>query len=165
LTVINEVAKEYGLEFSDQGKAEFSTVLRPVTHFATPDANAPGGTAPPDVFITLKTDFSDSRHGVAIEFISVEDVKSWCKDSSGIMDEYDTKDAAAQLSEALENARPKEVYTAGVFYDPCESYEPEDLSVKVDWDEVDAKSREMSGEQLKKQARDFFEWLKAQGVI
>ncbi len=150
LTVINEVAEEYGLKFSDEDKAEFSTVLRPVTHYREPEA---GAAAPPDVFITLKTDFSDNEHGVALEYITVEDVKSWCKDSPGLIDQYDTKDAAAQLSEALENAGPKGIYNAGVLYDPCELSEDE------------AAAKALAQEELKAQAKDFFEWLKARGVI
>lgn len=166
LTVINEVAQEYGLQFSDEDKAEFSTVLRPVTHFNPPDPGLPSPTIPPDVFITLKTDFSDNKHGVAIEYITVDDVKSWCKDGqAGLIEEYNTQDAAAQMSEALEEARPNGVYTAGVLYDPCEMYLPEEQSAQTDWQALKERSREMATEQLKAQAKDFFEWLKAQGVI
>jgi hypothetical protein len=65
-----------------------------------------------------------------------------------------TLGAAEQLSEALEQADvPYGYYSAAVLYDPCESAKTE------------TESRSLSKQQLKAQAKDFFEWLKNQGVI
>ena len=157
LAVINEAAKEYGLNFSSKESLEFENVLQPATDI-NPDGLVDGEPTAEssDKIINLKADFTDSEHGVAIEFISVDDVKAWQISPSGAsVEEYDTQDAAAQLSEALENAYPVGYtsFTAGVLYDPCEFSE----------DETEARS--MSSEQLKSQAKDFFEWLRQQGII
>ena len=151
LSVVNDVAKDYGLEFSAQVSAEFTDVLEPSVNIMQPE-NA----LPSDTYITLSPDFMDQAHGVAIEFVSVEDVKGWHRDTGvgSSVEQYDTKGAAAELSDALDDAYTDTISTAGVLYDPCE------LSEKSE-----SASREMSVDQLKKQARDFFEWLKGQGVI
>ncbi len=151
LSLINDVAKDYGLEFSAQVSADFTDVLEPSVNIMQPE-NA----LPSDTYITLCPDFMDASHGVAIEFVSVEDVKAWHRDT-GVgcsVEQYDTVGAAAQLSDALDDAYSATILTAGVLYDPCE------LSEKSE-----SASREMSVDQLKKQAKDFFEWLKSQGVI
>jgi hypothetical protein len=98
-------------------------------------------------------DFYDSSYGIAIEFVSTEDVTAWNKGEQTVSaGEYDTLNAAEQLSEALEEAYCGGNYTAAVLYDPCA------IS-----DESDAKP--ISVEQLKAQADDFFKWLKTQGII
>ena len=151
LSVVNDVAKDYGLEFSAKVSADFTDVLEPSVNIMQPE-NA----LPSDTYITLRPDFMDAAHGVAIEFVSVEDVKAWHRDT-GVgcsVEQYDTVGAAAQLSDALDDAYTDTISTAGVLYDPCE------LSEKSE-----SASREMSVDQLKKQVKDFFEWLKGQGVI
>lgn len=151
LSLVNDVAKDYGLEFSAQVSVDFTDVLEPSVNIMQPE-NA----LPSDTYITLCPDFMDASHGVAIEFVSVEDVKAWHRDT-GVgcsVEQYDTIGAAAQLSDALDDAYSDTISTAGVLYDPCE------LSEKSE-----SASREISVDQLKKQAKDFFEWLKSQGVI
>ena len=154
LTVVNEVAIEYGLKFSKVDSPSFSNVLQPVTNIYEPDDIQPS-----DKVVTLKTDFADKEHGVAIEFISEDDVKQWHMqtDYMSSVEEYDTQDAAEQLSEALESAANTEGadYTSGVIYDPCE------FSGETD----PGKAKEVSKAQLKLQAEDFFEWLRKQGII
>ncbi len=151
LSVVNDVAKEYGLEFSTKVSAEFTDVLEPSVNIMQPE-NA----LPSDTYITLRPDFMDEAHGVAIEFVSVKDVKAWHKDTGvgSSVEQYDTKGAAAQLSDALDDAWSESIATAGVMYDPCELSETSETA-----------SREMSVEQLESKAKDFFEWLKSQGVI
>lgn len=171
LTVINEAAKEYGLHFSDANTPDFANVLQPITELYPPlpptDGADPAATDT-NTIIMLKTDFSDNKHGITIEYVSTNDVESWNKSEPTISaGSYDTRDAAAQLSEALEgayNAKGVE-YAAGVLYDPCASVNPDDLSDQKEREEAEVKAREMSEEQLKAQAKDFFEWLKDRGVI
>lgn len=156
LAVINEAAKEYGLQFSGKDSPELSNVLQPAMDLSPQSDDNPKRTETPDTIITLKTDFADAEHGVAIEFVSVEDVREWTVWPSGAsVEQYDTKDAADQLSDALEQAIPDDYNynEIGVLYDPCEFSE----------DETEALA--MTQEQLKAQAKDFFEWLKSQGVI
>lgn len=161
LAVINEAAEEYGLKFTTGASPEFTGVTQPVTSLYGED------TGPSDKTMTLKPDFTDSEHGVVIEFVSVEDVRKWHKetDYEVSIEEYDTKDAADQLSDGLEQADNNCFYTAGVLYDPCELYKPEEPENEQEWNEAEVKTRQMSEEQLKAQAKDFFEWLKTQGII
>lgn len=151
LSVINGVAKDYGLAFSADVSVEFSNVLQPSVNIMEPE-----NTPPSNTMVTLKPDFSDEDHGVAIEFVSVEDVKGWAQEGSvaSSVEQYDTKGTAAQLSDALDDAFSDTLATTAVLYDPCEFSE-----------ESEKETRKLSVEQLKNQARDFFEWLKSQGVI
>ncbi|MGI5849258.1 MAG: hypothetical protein ACOX8Q_04185 [Christensenellales bacterium] len=152
LSVINEISKEYGLNFSDKNSPEFSGVLQPAVNI-----NDPEDTKTSDKMITLKADFADTGHGIAIEFVSVDDVKAWHQGPINLsVEQYNTKDAAAQLSEALETAINEEnlSYTTGVMYDPCEFSK-----------ESEEKTRTLSKHQLKAQVKDFFEWLKNKGII
>lgn len=171
LTAINEAAKEYGLNFSGSGTPEFSNVLQPITKMYPPSYQINGAepteTADTNKMITLKVDFSDNEHGIAIEFISTNDVEAWNKSEQTIsVGSYDTQDAAAQLSEALDDAVDQTGnYTVGILYDPCASVRPDESSDQKEWEEAEAKAQKMSEEQLKAQAKGFFEWLKAQGII
>lgn len=178
LTVINDAAKEYGLHFSVGDTPELTNVLQPLTnlnsHLYPDESAAPTEAADtPDTIITLKADFSDNEHGIAIEYISTDDVKVWSQgEARTTIEKYKTLDAAAQLSEALEIAIPEPYgsYNVGVLYDPCTNADIEDLLGQEErdeeaWDEAEARARETAEEQLKAQAKDFFEWLKSQGVI
>lgn len=153
LSVVNEVAKEYGLEFTVTDGPELSNVLQPNIDL-TPDMgeDSAGKTKGLDKVINLKADFAEASHDIAIEYVSVDDIKEWAGPSGATVDEYDTKEAADQLCDALEQAVPADYgfYTMGVLYDPCEYSD---------------NSKPGSVEQLKAQAKDFFEWLKTQGVI
>lgn len=161
MTVINEVAKEYGLEFTDVNTPKFYNVIQPGTDPNPNPIENTQVTKRPEQRVDIKSDFTDKEHKIAIEFVSVDDVKEWQQwPVASSVEIYDTKDAAAQLSEALESTQP--VYydiSAGVLYDPCET-----VSTEVP-NESEAEARERSKEQLKAQAKDFFEWLKKRGVI
>lgn len=154
LAVINEAAAQFGLSFSAENAPEFSNIRRPVT-----DLNPTGGGAcaqpdSTDNITSFKTDYADSQHGIAIEFVSTEDVKEWSNGPSGAtVEEYYTKDAADQLSDAFEEASYAGFNTVAVLYDPCEFLESEE------------EARALSEADLKAQANDFFNWLKTQGII
>ncbi len=156
LSVINAAAAEYGLKFTQSDTPTLSNVLQMY------NSDAP---KPPDEYISLSPDFADTAHGVFIEYVSTADVGEWNYTEETISaGTYATADAAAQLSEALEGAVPDNYgYHVGVLYDPCASVgkqEPEDMSLQPS-----EKSAALAREQLKTQAKDFFEWLKSQGVI
>ena len=158
LSVINEVAKGYGLTFTTGGNPEFSNVLQPVTNMYDSDA-----TPPPDTYMTFTPDFSDASNGVCIEYVTTNDVSDWNHGEQTISAEsFNTADAAAQLSEALENAVSEENQAVGVLYDPCARVKPEEGDMSS---QASEQSRALAEEQLKAQAKDFFEWLKSQGVI
>jgi hypothetical protein len=162
LSVINSVAKQYGLTFFAQGAPELEGVLQPVTNIYESDNKAE-----PDTLVSLTPDFADAAHGVSIEFVSVEDVKSWHQETGYAItvESYDTQDAAAQLSEALESAATQDYSscTVGVLYDPCGT--AEDPAEGEEWEAAEAKNRALSIAQLSAQVKDFCEWLKAQGII
>ena len=164
LAVINEIAKGYGLKFSDAGKARFSNVLRPATELSSSDDTTRLPRA--EVYITLTADFCDDKKGVAIEYVSIDDVKEWSVRPSGsTLEQYETKDAAEQLSEALEDALPMDAsFAAGVLYDPCDLY-PSENGIKEDREKAARKALELSEADLKAQAEDFFKWLKSEGII
>ena len=160
LSVINGVAKDYGLTFSSGGNARFTNVLQPVTDLYGSDMPPP-----PDAYMTLTPDFSDTAYGICIEYVSTNDVSEWNHGEETISaGSYDVIDAAAQLSEALENATPEadQRDVVGVLYDPCARVEPEEEDVPS---QASEQSRALAEEQLKAQTKDFFEWLKSQGVI
>lgn len=162
LSVINAAAAEYGLKFTQNGTPTLSNVLQPFTKMYQSDVPKP-----PDKYIALSPDFADAAHGVFIEYVSTADVGEWNYTEQNISaGTYETADAAAQLSEALEYAVPDEYgsYSMGVLYDPCASAitgnPEEEISSQPSED-----SAKLAREQLKAQAKDFFEWLKKQGVI
>lgn len=149
LGIINEAASEYGLKFSSGASPEFAGVPQPVTNILDPENNEPSNKV-----MAFKADFADSGRGIVIEFVSKEDVEKWSKEAGpSTYMQYYTRDAAEQLSEGLEQADVSGgYYTAAVLYDPCEVSESPDKNP-------------LSEEQLKTQAKDFFEWLKTRGVI
>ena len=161
LSVINNVARDYGLKFSTGNTPALDNVLRPATNIYEPDNKEASNT-----FVTMTPDFADAKHGVALEFVSVEDVKSWHQEQGfgSSVESYDALDAAEQLSEALEIAVPQDYNYAvvGVLYDPCEQ---QDVKNGEDWQAAEAQNRADSEEQLAAQVKDFLEWLKAEGVI
>jgi hypothetical protein len=161
LAVINNVAKGYGLKFSAPGTPAFGSVQQPVTNIYEPDKKEAS-----DTLMTLTPDFADAEHGVVLEFISTQDVIRWHRETDYAIsvESYDARDAAEQLSEALESAEPQpyQSVTVGVLYDPCEVAEDTEGE---DWEAAEEKSRALSIEQLSAQVRDFCEWLKAQGII
>jgi hypothetical protein len=152
LSVINNVAKDYGLEFTAGDAPVLDNVLQPV-----PDTQETGLFKPKESYEAFTPDFADAEHGVSIEFVSMWDAKDWnCGNYKSTACTHDTREAAAQISEALEDAASDNYIdaTVGVVYDPLISDEtaPDDgLS--------EAKT------QLAAQVKDFCEWLKAQGVI
>ncbi len=170
LEVINEVAKKYGLNFGDENTPSFNNVLQPAIRL---DSGAYGEQG----LIELVADYADAEHGIAIEFVSEEDVRNWKNEqlrktpephmemSAG---EYDIRNAADQLSEALEYTDASDAVVAGVLYDPCSLSDEAKESVPITNENVEdykQKTRALSIEQLKLQVRDFFEWLKSQGII
>jgi hypothetical protein len=167
LEVINEAAIQYGLEFSAGQNIAIADVLEPITCIVGEVEE------PVENYISLKPDFADIQHGIAIEFVSVDDVKRWNQGpEEAIVASYDTMDAAQQLSDALADAYNTidNVNTAGVLYDPCETAALSAEQISQMFDEqtreiYEQQIRALSEQQLKKQAIDFFEWLREQGVI
>lgn len=166
LVIINEVAKEYGLEFSDKEEIEFHEVIAPVTYIHRDSKEeAEGVQRQPATFVM---DFADEEHNIALEYVSVDDVRDWNAAKSGkIPQNYNTQDAAEQLTQGLEFAAPDtfDDYAAGVIYDPCTYPNTDDQERHKPTDEERENAREDSISDLKQQVKDFFEWLRSQGII
>lgn len=164
LEIVNEVAKEYGLNFTDDDVPSLHNVIEPsVNLYSRRKSDS-------KEIIDLRVDFVDKDKGIVIEFVACEDVKKWKnknEESEFLAGSYNTKDAAAQLQEGMLYAYDDsfEVYTTGVLYDPCSFVFKDGNHAYKDQDKIQEVSREKSVSELKMQAKDFFEWLKAQGII
>lgn len=160
LSVINAAAAEYGLNFTIGGTPTFTNVVQPAIDMYNSDVPKP-----PDVYTTFSPDFTDAAHGISIEYVSTSDVRD-CNygEETVSAGSYETADVAAQLSEALEGAVTDSLgHSVGVLYDPCAdagTEKPDDMSSHPSEDSI-----QLAKEQLHAQAKDFFEWLKSQGVI
>lgn len=122
----------------------------------------------------LVLDGYDEARKIAVEFVSVEDVKSWHA-QGGMMstvEAYNTHSTAEALQKGLELNR--EGVTTGVFYDPVSDFGEHGLADEADAIKKDknlsreekvVKRKQLSERQLREQVQDFIGWLKAQGVI
>lgn len=166
LVIINEVAKEYGLEFSDKKGMEFHEVIVPVTYIhADSKEEAKGVQRQPATFVM---DFADEKHNIALEYVSVDDVSNWNAAKSGkIPQNYNIQEAAEQLTQGLEFAAPDTFgdYAAGVLYDPFTYPNTDDQERHKPTEEERQNARDDSISDLKQQVKDFFEWLKSEGII
>ena len=162
LEVINEVAADYGISFAQGDELPIYSVLQPVTNIYES-----GNNVQPDTYEDMAPDFADQDKGIAIEYVSVEDVQNWHKDS-GVecsVESYNTKDAAQQLRHGLSWAYTDYGDTiAGVLYDPCANFEDEQMAME-DPEKSQERTRETSVANLKAQVVDFFAWLKREGII
>lgn len=164
LAVINEVAKEYGLEFSDKNNLVIDGVICPRTHMYG------GGETKEGIEVCdLVMDFTDEAHKIAIEYISKEDVQKWNVSKEGISaGSYNTKEAAEQLAKCMEFAgiSSGHDYIAGVVYDPCTRTDVDHTELTFNpTEEQKAIAMDVSVWELKQQVKDFFEWLKSEGII
>lgn len=175
--VIREEALAYNVDFSanatvDSNRLPYTNLLGGVESQTAEDKRHSG---------KLKLDGYDAKTGMGFEFVSVDDVKEWQDPNLGMfssVESYEGKRTAERLADALVNV--------AVFYDPMSAdYKAFDFT--FDWESAgqtdeerneaqskayeaahakyDAQQRQKSMEELRAQVRDFFEWLKGQGVI
>jgi hypothetical protein len=155
--VIQNEAKKAGLKFAPD-----ALTLSPATIPVMPKAYFCGSRDPREP-ATRKGDLTldgyDQKHGVAYEFVSQGDYSSWeSQDSTCISTvySYDLKGAAEALRKGLmADQHPVRI---GIFYEPGE-YPSTGQRPGSD------ATRRRDEEQLRRQVRDFIQWLKAQGVI
>ena len=148
--VIQEEAKKAGLEFA-QGAPTISDAV--VSAFDYAGCPPQGQIArPPKLEITL--DGFHQRHKIAYEFVSMQDTAAWetkkpgCRSSAASVDFRGTAEA---FRRGIDSS--PELPWLGVFYEPAARASPEKSGKQID------------AEELRKQVRDFVQWLKAQGVI
>jgi hypothetical protein len=150
--VIQQEAKTAGLEF-EPGALTLHGVDVPVTELYS-CFDVDGMRKPPAPAVEkrdLPLDGFDRKHNVAFEFVSGQDYAAWqtkrpqCVSSVSV---YEVKDAAARLRDGLATT-PRGPWL-GLFYEPAAGT---------------VAARQQNGEELRKQVRDFLQWLKAQGVL
>lgn len=163
-TVITEEAKAAGIAF-EPDVLVFRNVDVPLTG-DPPVAEDPDDWTEPHAPAKHKVtlDGTDPDRGISFEFVSMEDREAWMpyewRPRSSVS-WFDFIGNAASLGDALGHL-PTEG-AVGMFYDPLAPlFEP---GAPRSWSEASGPARERAKEQLRKQVRDFIEWLKAEGVI
>ncbi|HPT78112.1 MAG TPA: hypothetical protein PK830_03290 [Candidatus Atribacteria bacterium] len=112
----------------------------------------------------LELDGYDPDKGIAVEFVSLEDYHNWhvTEFSWASAGSYSFIDAARLLRDGLEGKTQRT--TVGVFYDSA----PFDMSLwekDLSFEEMEEELKMQSIENLRKQVRDFIEWLEGEGII
>ncbi|MFZ5986187.1 MAG: hypothetical protein ACOYWZ_03555 [Bacillota bacterium] len=112
----------------------------------------------------IQLDGYDNSKRIGFEFVSVEDFKGWVQETKvrTSYEDYNVLEAAKTLREGIDNKTGDK--HIGIFYDPI-YYPSYDEIAKKDRDELSAKKRQMSEENLRQQVREFINWLKAQDII
>ena len=96
---------------------------------------------------SFSLDLKNDKGTIAIEYVSGDDYDSWKKETtlwSTVTINEPIVAASSLVEEGFKNAKSKTVEAVGVLYDPSE---------------------ENAKELLKMQVKDFFNWLKGQGVV
>lgn len=154
--VIQEEAKNYGINF-DKSSLDLKDVKLPYTNLYPEPENTNGTTISSHIG-SLKLDGFDKIKKIGFEFVSQTDYREWQKKQGmfSTVETYDFLPASKVLRDGInENHGDTSI---GVFYNPMIS--PQYGVILKD---VEAKLK--AEEELKQQVRDFFEWLKAQGII
>ena len=139
LGIINEVAQQYGLVFS-QGSAEIGLMR-----------SLDAGREEEMQYVSMTLDFMDSEHGIAIEYVSAQDAVEWngeelTNETKPVDTKYTAQELYDSIVESVDNYSGEEIYCA-LLYDPC------------------GQDKETSVTELKAQAQDFFDWLVSEGLI
>lgn len=174
--VIQEEGKKYGISFDKEGLNIENVRIPETKYFLKPEKQVEGnksfrdkgGVISSSKTGDLKLDGYDGVKKIGYEFISREDYYSW-KVEEGIhssVEDFDFLSTANLLRDGLEKNNGEA--SIGVFYNPMVSLSREELRIEDedrDWDALAAKVKGMGEDELRKQVKDFLEWLRAQGVI
>lgn len=174
--LIQEEGKKYGINFNRDG-LEIKNVNIPETkYFLRPEEVKEGSNSFKEKsgiienikIGDLKLDGYDDEKKIAFEFVSREDYDNWHSEEgvwSSVQD-FDFLSAASALRNGLENSNGD--ISIGVFYNPMERLPENELKQGTennDWDAMEARIKDMAEDNLRKQVKDFLEWLKAQGIM
>lgn len=174
--VIQEEGKKYGINFEQDG-LEIENVDIPETKYFLKPENEKEGSSPfgekggaidSSKTGNLKLDGYDDMKKIGFEFVSKEDYDSWHVEEGlrSSVDDFDFLSAAKVLREGLANKNGDT--SIGVFYNPMERLPKEELKLNSenrDWNAMEVKVKQMAEDNLRKQVKDFLEWLKAQGIM
>ncbi|MDP4090568.1 MAG: metalloprotease [Bacillota bacterium] len=162
--VIQEEARQYGVSFHRDG-LEIKGVGIPQTSLLPLEEGKENKIKVKKG--NLQLDGYDAAKNVTFEFVSQEDFKDWAAEGSySTVESYDLLSTAKALKDGL--AEKNGNTSVGIFYDPMSGLSEEerkDLLQNQDWGGMSVRAKEMSKEDLKKQVKDFLEWLKAQGIM
>lgn len=155
--VVQEEAKSYGINFEKPGP-ELKNINLPSINLYYEPENPNKGSVNSTHKGSLSLDGYNKDNKLAFEFISAEDYRSWQGKSNMVstVETYDFLEAAKLLSQGLN--KNTEGSIIGLFYNPMITPES-----KLRLDETAVKK--LAEEELRKQVKDFFEWLKAQEII
>jgi len=145
--VIYEEAKKAGITFA-KGGPELGDIEKAVHAYPKPDQK-----------VKLKADGADKKRSISFVFVSQQDASNWNPPSNSSIDRYDAKKDAQSLAKEIKAAYLAE--NVGVFYEPFAQAK----SPTGDWQQVEKKTKEIDKAELRKQVKDFIQWLKAQKVI
>ncbi len=172
--VIQDEARKAGLHFEADGlvhKGAEIPVTDPFSYVASLRGQEKETEREPKTQkIPLVLDGYDREKKVAYELVSLEDFQAWKEKNPRMMSSvssYDLQGTAEALRKGLAAHPPEAV--VGVFYTPASVApnppEPKDGDWKAWGEKKKAAARPLNEEELRKQVRDFIQWLKAQGVI
>lgn len=168
--VIQEEAKGYGITFKRDG-LELTNVKLPETKYYLKPENgdknykSDGGVINSKRTGDLRLDGYDAEKKVAFEFVSKVDYDSW-KVKEGIassVEDYDFITTARLLKDGL-NKKNGDT-SIGIFYNPMTMMSWEEIKGEQDFKIAEEKTKNLAREELRKQVKDFLEWLIAQGII
>lgn len=173
--VIQEEGKKLGINFKREG-LELEGVKIPETkYFLKPEDGGDsdsikdkGSTIDSSKNGDLVLDGYDDEKKIGFEFVSKEDYDSWHVEEGihSSVEDFDFISTAKVLRDGLENKNGEA--SIGMFYNPMERLSEAELKLvplNNDWDGMEAKVKGMAEDNLRKQVRDFLEWLKAQGIM
>lgn len=171
--VIQEEAEKYGIAF-ERDALELKGVGIPETKYYLKSAgessknNAQGGEV---IDSTRKGDLAldgyDESKKIGFEFVSREDYDQWSKEQTArsSVDDFDFLSTAKMLQQGTDGKTGD--VNLGIFYNPMTPYEELKKLVieRNDFEELGLKTKELASEALRKQVKEFLEWLKGQGII
>lgn len=170
--VIQEEAKQYGINF-EKNAFEIKKAGIPKTSFYLKPENGNSGYNENGSVIkdtksgTLQLDGYDVQNKIAFEFISEEDYSAWAIEEGkrSTVDDYDFLSTAKVLSKGLNGKNGEN--TIGIFYNPMVGFSEDEMNKirQESFEEMKVRRTQLAKDDLKKQVRDFLEWLKAQGIM
>ncbi len=175
--VVAEEARKAGITFQPDAHSLWG-VAQPIT---SSEPRATGMSVQPASTLTpFVLDGVDRRRRVAYEFVSKEDLAAWESRAPSMyvssVSVFDVRGAAEALHKGIRVAGPVGAYA--VFYDPAVGSDDgrkalgsssAGPSSATDWNQegerADTAAKQLAREELRRQVRDFVQWLKGQGVI
>lgn len=169
--VVQEEGEKYGIIF-EKGGLELERVGIPETkYFLKPESGSGGfnlnngGEINSSKTGDLQLDGYDAKNKIGFEFISSDDYDKWQVKQSiySTVSDYDFLSTARVLRDGIKNKNGDS--TIGIFYNNMEMLPHEDILKSNDWKALEERTKALAEEELRKQVKDFLDWLKAEGIM